>query len=597
MIRYRCPHCAALIVANERRAGQSSVCKACVKPHPIPADPSLWLNDRGEPLHAAPVEPARGAPTSEPDPLPVPAPVVSAEVRPEPEPPTVSPTREPEPAPAPESEPPAVVARSASMFEFELPELPPAVELPRAEPTPAPFPVFMSVREPEPAAAAAREPEPVEAPEPAPQRIAPVAVAERAADPTPLPEPAVVTITPPPEPPRPRPLAGPSAPRAAGRFVPAVVPVAPPESRRADPVQLQTQADIAAALTAVLTSRMKPAEAPRRDLRPSTAAWMLLTAVGVTLTVLALFTDASYRWPLLAVGLIQVVVGYVWIVRLTRFRDPTRGLLCMVPPLTVYYLGQYKYAKFRPLRFVLTGAALVALAGATPALIPHTQKLVGRSDGGPPDPAEQSKLDRLRAARDQRSYESLARQLELLAKTDPLLSADAKDRAELSAELKALCDHPDTGVKVQAIAAYATWDPAGAKAVCLAAVRSPSADVREVALRLLPQWQDAESARAVQSLIGRQATTESNRAKEALEKIGGGAAEGAAIALLNRAEDQTMKLTALSVLDKVAGLEVAGWLRSSYAAAADDPAVRDRALATSDAIKARLRAPLPDPKP
>ena len=51
MIRYRCPNCAALIVAHERRAGQSSVCKACVKPHPIPADPSLWLTESGEPLH------------------------------------------------------------------------------------------------------------------------------------------------------------------------------------------------------------------------------------------------------------------------------------------------------------------------------------------------------------------------------------------------------------------------------------------------------------------------------------------------------------------------------------------------------------------
>src|SRR4051812_4400483 len=50
MIRYRCPHCAATISAHERRAGQSSVCKACLKPHAIPADKSQWLTEAGESL-------------------------------------------------------------------------------------------------------------------------------------------------------------------------------------------------------------------------------------------------------------------------------------------------------------------------------------------------------------------------------------------------------------------------------------------------------------------------------------------------------------------------------------------------------------------
>src|SRR5262245_61891920 len=51
MIRYRCPHCAALTAAHERRVGQLSVCKACVKPHSIPSDKSLWLNEAGEQLY------------------------------------------------------------------------------------------------------------------------------------------------------------------------------------------------------------------------------------------------------------------------------------------------------------------------------------------------------------------------------------------------------------------------------------------------------------------------------------------------------------------------------------------------------------------
>ncbi|WP_171470681.1 hypothetical protein [Frigoriglobus tundricola] len=102
----------------------------------------------------------------------------------------------------------------------------------------------------------------------------------------------------------------------------------PPPAAHGDPVQLQTQADIAVALTAALSTRMKPPATPRRDLRPSTAAWMLLTGMGVTLLLLAVFSDPGYRWAALAAGAVQIVCGYAWIVRLTHMRDPQRGLLC-----------------------------------------------------------------------------------------------------------------------------------------------------------------------------------------------------------------------------------------------------------------------------
>jgi hypothetical protein len=626
MIRYRCPHCAALIVAHERRAGQSSVCKSCVKPHPIPADRALWLNERGDPLHPpaapAPVEPPAPEPIPLFEPISVSAPTASAEPPPAPEPaPTVSaepPVVETAPpvAPAPEPEPvaPAVVAleaRAASVPDIQLPE-PPAEPTRVEPPAPVPEPV-VTVRAPE----LEPDPEPTSAPEqtPAPNfgrsgsvalpplRAPVVAAAEHAEDSVSQEESAVGTLTPPPmpahEPPAGRPLPLSAAPGSlgSGRFTPA--PAGTVDTSYAEPVQLQTQADIAVALTAALTSRMKPPATPRRDLRPSTAGWMLLTAIGVVLAVLALFSDPAYRWAALVVGVVQIAIGYVWIVRLTKFRDPTRGTLCMIPPITVVYLVQYKYAKCRPLRFVATGAALVGLALATPALTAHTRALVGR-DAAPtvqPDPATLSKLEQLRTYRDQRSYDALSKHLELLAKTDPQLSVDAKDRAALSAELKALCDHPDTGVKVQAMTAYATWDPAGAQEVCLAALESPSWDVRERALRLVPQWRDAKTARAVQRLIGRAGTVETNRAKAALEEIGGVPAEQAAIALLNRAEDQSTKLTALAVLEKVGSVETAAWLRSVYAAAVSDTAVRDRALAASEAITARLRITAPAPPP
>jgi hypothetical protein len=212
------------------------------------------------------------------------------------------------------------------------------------------------------------------------------------------------------------------------------------------------------------------------------------------------------------------------------------------------------------------------------------------------DPAAQSRLAQLRYFRDRQAYDSLGQLLETLSKSDPLLSEDAKDRAELTAELKSLCQHIDIEVRRRAMRAYTRWDLDGARAVCLAAVRSSAPEEREEALMLLPQWKDADSARAVQSLIGRPGTVETNKAKAALEEIGGVPAEQAALALLNRSDDQATKLTALSILEKVAGEEVARSLRA-YALAADDAAVRDRALAAAEAIMTRLRAPTVAPPP
>ena len=206
---------------------------------------------------------------------------------------------------------------------------------------------------------------------------------------------------------------------------------------------------------------------------------MLLTGFGAALALVALFTDTDYRWAALAAGAIQIAVGYGWIVRLTYLRDPQRGALCAVPPLTLIYLVQHKYAKLRPLRFIATGAVIVALAALTPILAPHTQSLFHKTEAEPaaqPDPTTQSKLVQLRYYSERKAYDQLMTRLDVLAKTDPLLSEDAKDRAELATELRALCQHIDTGVKVRAMSAYARWDPDGARAVCLAAVRSPSSE-------------------------------------------------------------------------------------------------------------------------
>lgn len=569
MIRYRCPHCAALTVAHERRVGQSSVCKACLKPHQIPTDSALWLTDAGAPLNPPTEPPAPPAPVTEPIPVPH---VTAAEV------PTESERHEPAP----------IDSRSAgSDIELYGPLVVEPAQGREVEPEPVPVRAFE-----------ARVPEPVlpEMPEPIAVRAhesRPAQGGESAAD---EPEPAsIATTTPPPQLAR---QAVPIAPRA-GRFV-APVPHARAGGAAptyAEPVQLQTQADIAAALTVALTSRMKPPAEPRRDLRPSTAVWMLLTGLGVVFILVSLFGDLDYRWVGGGIGALQVVLGYLWIVRLTHLRDPKRGLLCALPPLTLFYISQHKYAKFRPLRFLLTGAALMGLAVVAPQLATLTRPLVPRTEPKPPPPdiASLSKLAQVRAYRERREYGSLVKLLEVLVKTDPIRSVDARDRAELAAELEALCAHEDRAVRLEAMSAFVSWDldpNAGhARAVCLEAVRSPSEDERVRALRLLPRWKDAESARAVQSLIGR-AGRQSNQAKASLEEIGGAPAEQAALALLKRADDQATRLTAIGILEKVGGATAADEL-GRYAMATDDPPVRTCALAAVNVIRTRIRTPAP----
>ncbi|HEY1191777.1 MAG TPA: HEAT repeat domain-containing protein [Gemmata sp.] len=392
----------------------------------------------------------------------------------------------------------------------------------------------------------------------------------------------------------------PPAPRkaVAGRFAAPLARASDtPAPRYAEPVQLQTQADIAAALTAAITSRMKPPAAPRRDLRPSTAVWMLLTGLGVAFVLVSLFGGLDYRWTGLAVGVVQIVIGYAWIVRLTHLRDPKRGLLCAVPFITPFYLSQPKYAKLRPLRFVLTGAALAGLAVAAPALASLTRPLVQPSapKAPPPDITTQSKLVQVRAYRERREHDNLTKVLEVLVKTDPIRSADARDRAELAAELEGLCKHEDRLVRLEAMAAFVRWEPdpnaAKARQVCLEAIRSSSGDERLRALVLLPRWKDADCARAVQSLIGRPGR-QTNQAKAALEEIGGAPAEQAALALLNRAEDQATRLIAVDILAKVGGPSAADEL-TRYAQASDDLPVRSSALLAVNVIRARTRPAAP----
>src|SRR5207237_1334902 len=138
-----------------------------------------------------------------------------------------------------------------------------------------------------------------------------------------------------------------------------------------------------------------------------------------------------------------------------------------------YYLAQRKYAKFRPLRFVATGAAFATVGLLVAPVLPTTRAWVRPEPPPAPraDLSELSRVEQLRALRDQRSYDQLTALLGELTKTDEVQSADAKNRDELAKEMKALCSHRDTGVRVAAMAAYSRWGGADAVEVCLNALR------------------------------------------------------------------------------------------------------------------------------
>jgi hypothetical protein len=371
---------------------------------------------------------------------------------------------------------------------------------------------------------------------------------------------------------------------------PAPLPSADPDlAGFAEPFRAHEQEEIAAHLTAALTSRMKPPPEPPRDLRPSTALWLVMSGIGLTLLLLALVTAGDYLWAAGYLGLVEVAVGYGWIVWLAFRREPKRGLLCAVPPVTGWYLVQRKYAKLRPLRFVATGLVLITLAAVGGLAQSRTRGWAGVSVPNPPastaDLSSQTKLVQIRGYREQRSIDPLVKVLEVLAKTDPTFSEDAKYRAELTAELRTLCADQHTDVRVAALGAYARWGGDDARGVCLRFVASESQDERRAALRLLPRWKDPEVARAVAARIGRP-STETTLAVEALLEIGGPSAEQAAIPLL-RVEEQGTRLTAIDILEKVGGPDAAAVL--TELGNSDDPTVRQRAAAKAQAIKARLQ--------
>jgi hypothetical protein len=362
------------------------------------------------------------------------------------------------------------------------------------------------------------------------------------------------------------------------------------------PLHLRTEMDIAAALTDVLTTRMKPPPQPPRDLKLSTAFWLLLTGVSVALLGMSLFTATDHRKWVAYLGVAQMAIGYIWIVSLVYRRDPSQGMACLIPPITIWYLSRRRYMKYRPARFVMTGALIVALAGASKWAAPATREWVDvyNRPTGPtsPDLASQSEVVQLRTYRDNRETDRLIELLRKLDRTDPTFSATASHRVELAAELKLLCDPATStyaGVRAAALPAYVRWGGDDARSVLLQAIQSGAWEERREAIKLLPRWRDPEVARAIASRIGY--SNETTYAKAALIELGGPVAEQAVIPLLLDPEkDKVVRLNALDLLaeKRICGEAAMKTLRDVVRYSTDET-LRSQAEQKLQEIRARER--------
>jgi hypothetical protein len=540
MFRYRCPHCSAIHQAPDLRAGRKTVCSKCSQPLTIPADQSQWLDAKGEPLFHSPplVQPGEPARTAIPE-------LDHSEV--------IAPSPEPVPQSAP-----------APSFSRSLPE--PEEEEGRVELYP-PTPVVETPRPPRtpPPSAVPRRPVPAALQTPRPS--VPVPQSARAGA-------SVLSSL--------RPRLVNSAATENGGAMPA-----------GEPLRLRTDMEIAVDLTTAIASRMKPPPKPPRDLKPSTALWILTTGLGAALLAISLLSSSDFMQAVFAVGAGQVIAGYAWVTIIAFRRDIQRGVVCAVPPLTFLFLANWKYARYRPLRLVLSGTVFIGLTLIAPLVQARLRSWAGAGEPQPaiaaqPEIASQSKLAQLRHYRDQRRYDDLLTLLRTLARTDSIYSDEAKNRIDLAADLRTLTRHIDSGVRIEALAAYAAWGGPDARELCLEASRSANSEERKMALRLLPRWKDEDVARRIAEMIGR-AGTETSAAQDALITIGGPIAERAVIPLL-RKDDQSIRLTAIDILgnDKVGGADAVAALKE-VARTSPDPGTRQPAEAKAEQIKERLK--------
>ena len=304
--------------------------------------------------------------------------------------------------------------------------------------------------------------------------------------------------------------------------------------------------DIAADLTAALTMRMKPPPEPPSDLRLSTGMWIILTAIAISLWLFCMM--ANMLDPLKYVAIIaifELIVGYFWIAYLAGHRNTLRGLTTLLPPVWICRaIESNPYQGYRPLRFVLTGLALLLLFVVGPRMQPSIYAAIGM-DPELPSAAKEIKptlLSRLTEAERDNEATRLIKVLKSLSEpSEQQLQDAAGEKTELLGNFRSHFNHTSIEVRELAFANYVKWAGSDVKAETIKAISSDNDIERHDAIRIAAQLKDAAVAKAVATRI----TVKDDRAevKVTLLAIGGTAAEDAVLPYLRSENFDVLTIT------------------------------------------------------
>ncbi len=304
--------------------------------------------------------------------------------------------------------------------------------------------------------------------------------------------------------------------------------------------------DIAADLTAALTMRMKPPPEPPSDLRLSTGMWIILTAIAISMWMFCMM--ANMLDPLKYVALIaifELLVGYFWIAYLAGHRNTVRGLTTLLPPVWICRaIESNPYQGYRPLRFVLTGLALLLLFMVGPRMQPSIYAAIGM-DAEAPSVVKEIKptlLSRLAEGERDNDAGKLVKALKSLSEpSEQQLHDAASEKADLLVNFRSHFNNTNNEVRELAFANFVKWAGNDVKAETIKAISSDNDVERHDAIRIAAQLKDVAVAKAVAKRI----TVKDDRTevKLTLLAIGGTAAEEAVLPYLRSESFDVLSIT------------------------------------------------------
>ncbi len=305
--------------------------------------------------------------------------------------------------------------------------------------------------------------------------------------------------------------------------------------------------DVGAELSAALSMRMNPPPEPAVDRRLILGAWAFGTLAALGLWLAGLFYNPECLPFVALLGGAMLFFGLTWRAYLvSREESLTRGLLCLVPPLSLYRLFQKAGDNgHRPLRFAASGAVVLALfATSAPA-----RTFVGTtfSDGAKSGLDSTSPAAKIRGAGDEPA--KLTEVLRELGTPDAAKKSIGDDRAATILELNRLLKHEQIAVRIAAGQALLEWSPAEADKWLLAALGGKDSVDFRTALAVAAKSHEPEVAAAVASkLLTRESRPDAARCLLAIGKP----AETPVIDLLD-SKVEVAVLSAIDVLTEIGG--------------------------------------------